>query len=142
MSAYVQLPKLVRISPERLSTLLLTQPTEQKVAVVDVRDSDHIGGHIKSSRHVPSGTLNYSLPELVRTLKQTEKVVFHCVHSQERGPNAAQKYIRERERTLGDAVKHQEIYVLDGGFAKWQEKFGEDERLTENYDKQLWAEGW
>jgi hypothetical protein len=41
--------KLVRISPERLSTLLLTEPTEEKVVVVDVRDSDHVGGHIKVS---------------------------------------------------------------------------------------------
>jgi hypothetical protein len=39
--------RLTRISPERLSNLLLTVPTEEKVAVIDVRDSDHIGGHIK-----------------------------------------------------------------------------------------------
>jgi rhodanese-related sulfurtransferase len=137
--------KLIRISPERLSTLLLTQPSEQKVAVVDVRDSDHIGGHIKSSRHVPSGTLNYTVSELVRTLKGTEKVVFHCALSQERGPSAARKYIQERQRTLGSAsvaeeavweddgepkerdetgaVKSQEVYVLDGGFVKWQQKY-------------------
>ncbi|KAF8251133.1 Rhodanese-like protein [Wilcoxina mikolae CBS 423.85] len=156
--------KLARISPERLSTLLLTEPTEEKVVVVDVRDSDHIGGHIKGSRHVPSGTLSYTTPELVRNLKGTEKVVFHCALSQERGPSAAKKYMRERERMFGlesiakemkweddgeakerdetAAVKQQEVFVLDGGFVQWQKKFGNDERLTEKYDKELWEEGW
>jgi rhodanese-related sulfurtransferase len=145
MSTYFTRSKLMRISPEQLRTLLLTQPTEQKVAVVDVRDSDHIGGHIKASRHVPSSTLDYAVPELVRTLKGTEKVVFHCALSQERGPKSALKYIQERQRTLGfasvaedavweddgaskerdgtGAIKCQEVYVLDGGFSKWQQKY-------------------
>ncbi|KAI5854245.1 Rhodanese-like domain-containing protein [Tricharina praecox] len=163
MSAYTQLPKLVRVPPERLRSILLSQPTEEKLAVIDVRDSDHIGGHIKSSRHVPSGTLNYTAPELVRTLQGAEKVVFHCALSQERGPSAAIKYIRERERLMGPesvakealwiddgepaerdgkgAVLRQQVYVLDGGFVRWQQEYGTDERLTENYNKQLWEQG-
>lgn len=141
---------------------------------------DHIGGHIKSSRHVPSETVNYK--DLARQLQGAEKVIFHCALSQQRGPNAALKYLRERERLFGadtsiraatndigdgetrerdgdGKVKKQEIYVLDGGFVKWQEKYvctkscdlivdctdcdryGNDERLTENYNKQLWADG-
>ncbi|CCX33161.1 Rhodanese-like domain-containing protein [Pyronema domesticum] len=156
--------RLTRISPERLSNLLLTVPTEEKVAVIDVRDSDHIGGHIKGSRHVPSGSLSYTAPELVRTLQGAEKVVFHCALSQERGPSAALRYMRERERLMGGEsiaqemlweddgapaerdeqgkVKKQRVFVLDGGFVQWQQKFGMDERLTENYNKELWADGW
>lgn len=148
MSSYTIQPSLARISKERLSSLLLTQPTDEKVVVVDVRDSDHIGGHIKASRHVPSGSLNYTLPELARTLKGAERVVFHCALSQERGPAAAQKYIRERERLFGagsvdrqavwgedgdtevtkkrdetGAVKKQDVFVLEGGFVEWQQKW-------------------
>lgn len=158
-------PSLNRISRERLSALLLAEPTDQKVVVVDVRDSDHIGGHIKSSRHVPSETLDYSAPDLARQLQGAEKVVFHCALSQVRGPSAAVKYLRERERLFGadstirvtaenidddgkpkgrdedGKVKKQEVYVLTGGFVEWQEKYGNDERLTENYNKQLWADG-
>jgi Cdc25 family phosphatase len=70
-------------------------------------------------------------------LKGTEKVVFHCALSQERGPSAAIKYMRERERLFGlesiakevrwedngkakerdetAAVKQQRVFVLDGG---------------------------
>lgn len=76
------------------------------------------------------------MPELVRTLADKETVVFHCALSQQRGPKAALRYLRERERLGGEKkaevvegkegkegvkVKGQTVYVLDGGFAKWQE---------------------
>jgi Cdc25 family phosphatase len=40
------------------------------------------------------------LPTLVRQLEDKETVVFHCALSQQRGPAAALRYIRERERVL------------------------------------------
>jgi len=51
--------------------------------------------------HYPSTTLDVKTPELVRKLKDKEAVVFHCALSQQRGPSAALKYIRERERLIG-----------------------------------------
>jgi Cdc25 family phosphatase len=126
--------------------------------------------------------LDLKIPELVRKLQDKETVVFHCALSQQRGPSAALRYIRERERLLGksqsgkggigDAMKkskeevddngqeedeewedeadsnvdegkkQQKIYVLDRGFVGWQERFGEDERLTEGYRKELWKDGY
>lgn len=86
------------------------------------------------------------MPELLRTLKDTEKVVFHCALSQQRGPSAALRYARERARVFGegegeeDGADRQEVYVLDGGFVKWQEAFGSDERLTEGWVEDIWAE--
>lgn len=163
--------QLKRMSRERLSTLLTAL---DPVVIIDVRDSDHVGGHIKSSRHVPSSTLDYTVPGLVRQFRNAPKIVFHCALSQQRGPSAAQKYLRERERmfpsisvnatgkkeldddtrepkeaetTVGESEKkqefsQQEVYVLDGGFVKWQEKYGYDGRLTENYNADLWANGY
>jgi hypothetical protein len=105
-------------------------------------------------------------------------VVFHCALSQQRGPGAAFRYLRERERLLGarpkadgftnsreelksgsgkdemgneeeeeekgkqNGLKDQKVYVLERGFVGWQEKFGEDERLTEGYRKELWKDGY
>ena len=158
---------LRRISRERLSSILLS-PESSKVAIVDVRDADHVGGHIRSSIHVPSSTLPYRNTEIVDTLADKDIVVFHCSLSQQRGPSAALKYLRERDSKLtkrgtsdapsevedpqakkdredrelekadqGDEVKvasfsgpsasstkanKQEVFVLDGGFVKWQEK--------------------
>ncbi|KAF8416160.1 Rhodanese-like domain-containing protein [Tirmania nivea] len=169
--ATITLPHIERMSRERLSTLLTAS---DPVVVIDVRDSDHVGGHIKSSWHVPSSTLDYTTPGLVRQLRNAPKVVFHCALSQQRGPSAALKYLRERERMFPSSTENatgkkeldddtrelkgaktkegepekmqedpqQEVYVLDGGFVKWQEKYGRDERLTENYDADLWANGY
>ena len=41
----------------------------------------------------------------MRKLKNKDTVVFHCALSQQRGPSAALRYIRERERLLGLAAK-------------------------------------
>src|ERR1700760_3123234 len=62
---------------------------ESDLAIVDVRDSDYIGGHIRSCIHVPSANLEWKLPELVRQLWDKKVVVFHCALSQQRGPSAA-----------------------------------------------------
>ncbi|PWW74349.1 hypothetical protein C7212DRAFT_212141 [Tuber magnatum] len=126
--------------------LLLPLPSPPLASHPNKQDADHIGGHIKSSRHVPSESLDYAAAELARQLKGAEKVVFHCALSQQRGPSAALKYLRERER-LGDQheegkVKKQEVLVLEGGFVAWQAKYGNDERLTENYNKELWEAGY
>lgn len=43
------------------------------------------------------------LPTLVRQLQDKETVVFHCALSQQRGPSAALRYIRERERILASS---------------------------------------
>ncbi|CZR62784.1 probable Putative protein-tyrosin-phosphatase [Phialocephala subalpina] len=183
---------LPRLSSTDLSQILLSTASSNvdastppsKIAIVDVRDDDHIGGHIKHSIHAPSNTLDYKIPELVRKLKDKETVVFHCALSQQRGPSAALRYIRERDRLLhlgahiesGSGVgqvlkknredevkegndkdaegewedieegkeekKEQKVYVLDRGFVGWQERFGEDPRLTEGYRKEIWQNGY
>lgn len=193
MSMY-SLPTLGRISRERLSSLILSPTTAPSVAIIDVRDRDHVGGHIYSSMHVPSSSLDYRTPELVRKLADKAIVVFHCALSQQRGPSAALRYLREREskglatndgkaaiserdgeagKVEGvnrDVVKDvgaegdkqggreiailedafpsleprqretQEVYVLDGGFVKWQEIYGHDKRLTEGYAPDIWID--
>lgn len=146
--------------------------------------ADHIGGHIKGSRWVPSHQFEEWLPTLLRQLENTKTVVFHCALSKQRGPSAALRYIREREAKFGEdsvaapegtgtqgqhasaaaaaaaaalqtgeqqgqtqedgaektAPVAQKVCVLRGGFQKWQESHGPDERLTEAYVKDLWED--
>ncbi|EME43809.1 hypothetical protein DOTSEDRAFT_44167 [Dothistroma septosporum NZE10] len=128
---------LERISREDLAKKVRAE--DSKLAIIDVRDSDYIGGHILGCQNVPTNTHDYKMPELVRTLKEKETVVFHCALSQQRGPSSALKYLRERERlSEGDDALKQKVFVLDGGFQKWQEKYGMDTKLTEGYVKDLW----
>lgn len=84
------------------------------------------------------------MPTLIRRLQDKQTVVFHCALSQQRGPSAALRYLRERDDALkaqGETPRDdQTVYVLDRGFVGWQEAYGGDERLTEGYRKELWAE--
>ncbi|MCJ1370647.1 hypothetical protein MMC20_001860 [Loxospora ochrophaea] len=133
---------LPRISREQLCSLLLattgrdsgssasppSSPTFplSSLAVIDVRDQDHVGGHIHSSLHIPSSTFDYRCPELVWELRERQIVIFHCALSQQRGPCAAERYLGERRRLLkgddDDGWGGQRVYVLEGGFVSWQEK--------------------
>ncbi|KAI0197994.1 Rhodanese-like protein [Astrocystis sublimbata] len=123
------------------------------IAIVDVRDDDHIGGHIRSSLHFPSRSLDATMPTLQRRLADKETVVFHCALSQQRGPSAALQYLRALEADGsggggggdgggGIGGKKQKVYVLDRGFVGWQEVYGLDDKLTEGYRKELWEEGY
>lgn len=120
--------------------------------------TDHIGGHIQGSLHFPSRTLDATMPTLLRKLEGKETVVFHCALSQQRGPGAALRYLREREAAAarkgkgakGEVEeeegqgkgKDQTVFILDRGFVGWQENYGTDERLTEKYSKELWQDGY
>ena len=95
---------LKRMSREQLSSLLLS-PDASKVAVIDVRDDDHVGGHIKSSTHVPSSSLDHRIPEIVRTMAGKDFVVFHCALSQQRGPAAALRYMEAKKSKLNGEIE-------------------------------------
>ncbi|KAI1000689.1 hypothetical protein K3495_g7509 [Podosphaera aphanis] len=147
----LSLATIPRLTATDLSTILLAEdwghpnfdaPIESsKIAIVDVRDTDHVGGHIKNSIHAPSNTLTSKMPGLIRALKDKEMVVFHCALSQQRGPSAALRYHRERDSVLATEESRndsQKVYILDEGFVGWQKKYGQDPRLTANFNKQLW----
>ncbi|KAJ9620551.1 Cdc25 phosphatase Ibp1 [Taxawa tesnikishii (nom. ined.)] len=133
----ISIASLPRITPDKLAPLVRSK--DKNLAVIDVRDSDYVGGHIAGGTNVPTHTHDYKMPELVRTLQDKDTVVFHCALSQQRGPSAALKYLRAREIA---GRKGQTVYVLDGGFVKWQETYGEDKDLTEDYQKDIWEFGY
>ncbi|KAI7160476.1 ClpP/crotonase [Hortaea werneckii] len=138
MSSY-SIGSLKYISRDQLAEYIRTK--KPGVSVIDVRDSDYIGGHIMGCQNVPVHTHDFKMPELARTLADQEAVIFHCSLSQQRGPKSALNYLRERERmgmTKDGGDERQKVYVLEGGFSKWQEAYGEDKELTEAYVKDLW----
>lgn len=148
------------VKPADLANSLHQEQTASRVAVIDVRDNDHVGGHIKGSQWVPLNQLDARMPELLRTNKDKERVVFHCMLSQQRGPKAALAYARakaydmeKRKRELGKEGKQeeetnsddqkvetggQEVCVLEGGFGGWQALYGEDKMLTDGYVPDVW----
>ncbi|PWI71413.1 hypothetical protein PCL_11507 [Purpureocillium lilacinum] len=135
----VNIHTLQRMTAKTLSEKLLheREAANPTFAVID-EHADYIGGHIRGSTNVPSTQLDAMMPTLVRKLKDKDAVVFHCALSQQRGPSAALRYLRERDgllKSLGETRARpdqpQAVYVLDRGFSGWQEVYGTDERLTE-----------
>ena len=130
MSNYT-ISTLSYITRDRLASLIRAKTPG--LSIIDVRDSDYVGGHILNSQNLPTSTHEYRMPELVRSLRDQDTVVFHCVLSQQRGPSSALRYLRERERMatgnqIGarmdgkDILEAQKVVVLEGGFSKWQEE--------------------
>ncbi|KAI1170627.1 Rhodanese-like protein [Nemania sp. FL0916] len=91
-------------SPCSSTTATGFQEDEGGIAVVDVRDNDYIGGHIRNSLHFPSQSLDATMPTLLRKLANKDVVVFHCALSQQRGPSAALQYLRAKEALQTAAV--------------------------------------
>jgi len=133
------------ISARQLAAMV---KTEGKVlgkdfAIVDVRDDDYAGGHIKGAIHQSSKTLPHGGVEEIREkTKDVPSVVFHCLLSQVRGPESARLYAAstaELRRNGGRAPIDQEILVLRGGFIEFQSLYKDDKDLVEDYDPTVWG---
>ncbi|EER35348.1 conserved hypothetical protein [Candida tropicalis MYA-3404] len=119
-----------------------------KFCVVDVRESDFVGGNIKGCYHYPAGNFHYTLDELYNKIftNQINDVVFHCALSQVRGPSSTLKFLRGIDNVKNPELKSYllnkiHVYVLKGGFTRWQQHYGTDNAVTEAYDKEIWEFG-
>jgi Cdc25 family phosphatase len=113
--------------------------------IIDVRDLDFKGGNIVGAKNIPLHTIQENPTAILEKLNNSQstppkKLVFHCALSQQRGPKAANTYLRmlndELYKKVG-GVKEQEVLVLRGGFEGFQEKYREDKELVENFDPSL-----
>ncbi|KAI9512377.1 Rhodanese-like domain-containing protein [Russula earlei] len=130
------------ISRDDLSEIIKSdkRPGEDYL-VVDVRDSDFVGGNIPNCRRSPSLTFSGDLDDLIRDTKDVPRVIFHCALSQARGPTAAQQYVdrRAQPQHQQDNNTKQEVLVLQGGFVGFQRKFKDDPELVEKWSKDIWG---
>lgn len=95
---------------------------DASVAVVDVRDEERKhDGHIAGSLHYPSATFERKIPDLLKDLKGTDTVVFHCAKSQMRGPTCARTLAEHLNNVsrAGGAEKMAKVLVLEKGFNGW-----------------------
>ena len=105
------------------------------VSIIDVRDSDYIGGHIKGSQNVPTQTHDHKMPELIRTLRDQDTIIFHCSLSQCRKCSCW---------TAGSAGGSRRrfcsyfSFIMTYALTVSRISYGQDEKLTEGYVKELW----
>ncbi|KAI5965540.1 ibp1 [Candida pseudojiufengensis] len=139
------------IKPSQLHQWIINKRSpsgDDKFAIIDVRDSDHIGGHIKGSWHYPSSNFSNSIKEIQNKIYdlKIKDVVFHCMLSQSRGPSSTLKFLRSIDEIRDGDIKNYfgnevNLYILKGGFAHWQDKYGKDPTVTENYDEEIYRFG-
>ncbi|WWC89816.1 uncharacterized protein L201_004742 [Kwoniella dendrophila CBS 6074] len=125
------------INAEQLAEIIKSKPTSslKDFAVVDVRDSDFVGGNIVSAINYPSDTFHATVDELAKKLENVPQVIFHCALSQARGPKAARIYAETRLHAFPNSSTQQEIFVLRDGFSGFQSKYRHDPELIEKFNK-------
>jgi rhodanese-related sulfurtransferase len=121
------------LQPIQVKALLLDPQRRDKILILDVRDDDFDGGHIRANNflNLPSYTLSTgdAIDEFIKNkLPSTvDTVVVHCYLSQQRGPTAARR-IHERLLQL-ERAGNPEICVMAHGWRRWQREFGDDPEL-------------
>lgn len=149
MSRIHSISDLKFIKPPTLYSWLTKNASPHgSLAIIDVRESDYVGGHIKGSWHYPAGDFYTSLPEIYHKIyiDKIHDVVFHCMLSQARGPSSTLKFLRSIDDIVDSKVKlylenDVHVYVLKGGFNRWQGEYGKDSSVTEDYNAELWEMG-
>ncbi|KAF9136716.1 hypothetical protein BGX30_010930 [Mortierella sp. GBA39] len=126
--------------------------------IIDVRDSDYIGGHIRGSVNIPAHDIRENLPTLIEEYKAVPQLIFHCALSQVRGPKAANRWaealaarddaaaadVAATERAAVEAANKgpltQQVNILRGGFGEWQRQYKNDKNLVEDYVADYWID--
>mmetsp|Transcript_36714 Transcript_36714/g.59325 ORF Transcript_36714/g.59325 Transcript_36714/m.59325 type:complete len:145 (-) Transcript_36714:735-1169(-) len=131
---------LKNVSAEELATWLLDKrkSTSKGLAIVDCRDGDYDGGHIKGAMNVPSLVFDERLDSLIKKTSSSEKVVFHCMYSQQRGPKCASAFASRLSEL--NPQSRQEVYVLRGGFQGFYHQNKARPELFADLEPDRWEE--
>ncbi|TYZ62526.1 hypothetical protein PybrP1_012708 [[Pythium] brassicae (nom. inval.)] len=123
-----------RISPTELAKALRADPsTGSRPLVIDVRDEDFAGGHIRSAVNLPEENFveDDDVDAIVRRHKDEELIVFHCMFSQVRGPSCARRFVARMAVVLADADHTPDVRVLTGGYQGFANIYKDDADLIE-----------
>lgn len=102
--------------------------TVESYTIIDCRyPYEYEGGHIINSLNIHSGTdLIRKFLEKKPDANSTKRhiIIFHCEFSSQRGPKLM-RLLREKDRQINKYpdLLHPELYLLDGGYKNFYEKF-------------------
>lgn len=106
-----------RITATQLAETLRS-PSAPRPLIIDVRDSDFAGGHIRSAVNLPEDNFisDDDVDAIVTKYKDEEMIVFHCMLSQVRGPSCARRFLNRMIVVLADQEEKPDVRVLTGGY--------------------------
>eukprot|EP00884_Botryococcus_braunii_P012906 jgi/Botrbrau1/21616/Bobra.43_1s0020.1 len=111
------------------------QDWKEKAIIIDVRDEEFAKGHILGATNIPVDTFqdDDEVDKVIEHhLKSKDLAIVHCQLSQQRGPFAA-KRLASRLQAAG--VDQLQVQVLQGGFERWSQIYGDDPKLTNTETK-------
>lgn len=104
------------LTPQQLLAHLRNSNLSRTV-VIDVREADRAGGHIRGSLHIPAPIFRADPSAHLAATQGADRVIFHCMYSQVRGPACAAAYAHALH-AVGDTITRKpEVCVLSDGFA-------------------------
>lgn len=108
--------------------------------VIDVREDDRLGGHIKGSKHIPAPTFRSNPGRYLDVANGKENVVFHCMFSQYRGPSSAAAFIEAWNSQTKPKSATPRVVILSGGFNAVSKLAleGKDLDVIEKFDRELY----
>ena len=115
----------------------------EKVQIIDLRQADYVGGHLRGSMHIPYDKFTeQKAEELVKLLVGKKDIVFLCMYSKTLAPECASKYARTRLKYIEDQfVENQNVLVLLGGMSIIMTVWfcaGTAGGLIVGYDENMW----
>ncbi|KAH8822462.1 S-adenosyl-L-methionine-dependent methyltransferase [Flagelloscypha sp. PMI_526] len=101
--------------------------SELRLAIIDVRNFDYAGGHIKGSVQLIAQTFHNDLHGFHERFVTKEDVVFYCGSSSGRAPRCAGWYM---DHLTAQKVSPQpRVWILEGGMKGWLEDFEGDDSI-------------
>ncbi|KAG2374610.1 hypothetical protein C9374_010629 [Naegleria lovaniensis] len=116
---------------------------KESVLIIDVRDEDYEGGHVKGSLHLDfSNFEQVHLPTLIKTCKEKssslDTIVFYCMYSEQRGPQCATSFA---EKIADDKeLQHLKLFVPSGGFNSFLKKYPAPNEYIDDYSAEFFYE--
>jgi Cdc25 family phosphatase len=144
------MPKVEYLSRAELAEII--KLGKECISIIDVRDEDFVGGHIKGAINSPSEDLedDDELEALVgkvclgKRRNKCSKVVFHCMKSQERGPTCARRFANKLSLLMDEETEENSdnklptIFVLQGGFEEFAAAYSNDIALCDDINTTKW----
>lgn len=116
------------LQPDVVKDMLLSKP--EQIIVLDVRDDDFKGGHIKDCTHIPCHEIEseFQCDAFLNSIpSHIELVIVHCFLSQQRGPTVARRLTNRLSQL--ERLGQPEICVLANGWRRFHSLFGHNTDL-------------
>ena len=122
--------------------LKLMKESANDLIIIDQRSNhkggDFHGGHILNAINIPCHEFESQIADIYFKYNTKKYIIIHCMHSQVRGPQSAQSYVKYLNQYQPKST--QSVCLLQGGFAGFINKCIKNKTMefVQDYDASKW----